>query len=240
MRHLGAIGACVLCLFWTTEVADSQERPSGTRFSAMVIDAVGTALPAAPAAARRTSLVAAAAKLKPFGTASSELDAIIQLLSASVPATTRCASFMGAIEGPRAPQPSAVSLWSDCETQLRAIASVPATALQRVSDTELRQQLTDVQRLASDGASDIVQAMGRGNWPEVRAKASALNQSLTGILAVAGVELARFKLMTDDLSRWADHPERGTSALRTAMPERRLLQEGKRAIDDARRVISSR
>jgi hypothetical protein len=236
MRRFTVTSVCVLSLLLATSGA-TQPTPPGTRVGAIVTDAITTAAANAPVKSRPASLAAAATKLKALTSVNRELAAVTQFLDAAAPAAIRCAKFMTAVEA--APPSAQLSVeWKDCGAQLAAMMAVPSETLNAVEDVQLRQQFLDVQTVASEGTTAIVQSMARGNWPEVRARVAALNQSLIGILATSTVEVGRFKAATDALLGWSDNPERDTAAARTSASERTRMQEARRSLDEARKGIA--
>ena len=246
-----------LTLLITTEPTVAQQQSTGAKIGTIVTDALNAALPGVGAlvklfrpsdnptnattvqqvtAARKQLLTDAAAKLKPLSGMSGELAAVNQFLAASVPATNRCARFLGALDTTQPGDPE-TQLWKECQEQLKKIAAIQDTVLQAVTDDGIRLQLVTLQGLVRDADSEIQRSITAKNWPDVRGQVRALNQSLNAVLALSGIEVSRFKAATDQLVQWANNPA-GSSAVAPAN-EAMFLKESQNALTTARGVIKA-
>jgi hypothetical protein len=172
-------------------------------------------------------------RLKPLSDASAELDAVNRFLTASVPATNRCARLLGALDSAK-PTPAAIAPpWKECQGHLKAVASVPETTLKGVSDDAIRLRLMEVQGLIRDAETEIDRTITAADWADVRAQVRAVNQSLNAVLFISGVEVTRFKAVTDGLVQWANNPAGKMPAPNTDM----FMTESQQALNDARKVI---
>lgn len=232
------------------------QQSTGARIGGIVTDALNAALPGVGAlvklfrpdkksddkqanaevtAARKVLLADATGRIKQISSVVSELEATNQFLEATVPAANRCSRFLGVLD--TSDTAAATQGWSDCQEKLKAITSVSKAVLANVADEAIRLRLAEVQSIVADAQPEIERAVKASNWADAKAQARALTQSLNAVMAISGIEVSRFKAMTESLVQWANQPA-GSGVMASPILEKGFLSEATLAVNEARKQIS--